>query len=172
MSTLNIRVYPEAPLRDKAARVDKFDPELTKLVEDMLETMVASDGVGLAAPQVGISRQILVLCEPEGEPMCLVNPEIVEMEGKAYAEEGCLSLPGLFANVPRATRIRVQAQDCEGNSVDFEAHDFLARIIQHEYDHLQGKLFPERLDVMTRDALFSEWYEIRDTVRGDAAVSG
>lgn len=171
MAIMNITVYPDAPLLKQAARVEHFGPELVRLAEDMVETMFSSDGVGLAAPQVGISRQLLVLCEPEGEPVCLVNPEILEMDGKAYMEEGCLSLPGLYANVPRATRIRVRAQDVEGNPLDFEAHDFLARIIQHEYDHLQGKLFPERLDLMTRDALFAEWEEMRENPRPDAAVS-
>lgn len=171
MAVMNITVYPDAPLLKRAAPVTQFGPELVQLVEDMVETMFSSDGVGLAAPQVGISRQLLVLCEPDGEPMCLVNPEIVEMEGKAYLEEGCLSLPGVYANVPRATRIRVRAQDPEGNPLDFEAHDFLARIIQHESDHLEGKLFPERLDLMTRDALFAEWEELRKNPQPDATVS-
>lgn len=172
MAILKIRSYPDPPLRQQAEQVVSFGPELTRFAEDMVETMFAGDGVGLAAPQVGVSRQILVLCEPEGDPVCMVNPEILEMEGKAYAEEGCLSLPGLYANVPRATRIRVRAQDCDGNTMEVEAHDFLARIIQHEYDHLQGKLFPERLDVMTRDALFSEWNEMRARGSGKAAATG
>ena len=171
MAIMDIVLYPDAPLKEVAARVVKFGPELAKLAADMVETMDASDGVGLAAPQVGIRKQIMVLCEPEGEPACLVNPEIVEMDGKVYAEEGCLSLPGLYANVPRATRIRVRAQDCDGALLDFEARDFVARVIQHEYDHLQGKVFPDRLDLLTRDALFAEWSEMRKAMESGAAVS-
>ncbi len=171
MTRMNIVLYPDAPLREKAVPVTHFGAQLKKLAADMVETMLESDGVGLAGPQVGIGRQILVLCEPEGEPICLVNPEIVETSGNAYAEEGCLSLPGLYANVPRATRIRVCALDCDGTPCDFEAQDFLARIIQHECDHLQGKVFPERLDIMTRDTLFAEWSVLRGRVLTDAAVS-
>ncbi len=159
---MHIVLYPDAPLREKAAPVEHFGPKLSKLAEEMVDIMMNSDGVGLAAPQVGISRQILVLCEPESDPVCLVNPEIVEQEGNAYGEEGCLSLPGLYASVPRATRIRVRARDCEGRQHDFEARDFLARIIQHEYDHLQGIVFPERLDVLTRNALLEEWSGMRE----------
>ncbi|NLO33409.1 MAG: peptide deformylase [Candidatus Hydrogenedentes bacterium] len=161
MAIMKITEYPDAPLREKASAVDRFDKNLLRLVDDMIETMFFSDGVGLAAPQVGISKQLLVLCEPDGDPLCLVNPEIVEMEGKEYGNEGCLSLPNLLASAPRATRIRVRAQDETGAPVEFEAHDFLARIIQHEYDHLQGKLFPDRLDVMTREALYAEWEEMK-----------
>lgn len=168
MALMNILVYPDAPLTEVALPIVKFGPELKKLAEDMLETMDAGNGVGLAGPQVGLRQQIFVLCEPDGEPMCLINPEIVEMDGKAYGEEGCLSLPELYAPVPRATRIRVRAQDVEGNPLDFEAHDFLARIIQHEYDHLQGKLFPDRLDAMTRESLFDEWAEIRPRILAEA----
>jgi len=166
---MDIVIYPDAPLREVASPVVKFDSELNRLAERMLETMDANGGVGLAGPQVGLRKQIVVLCEPEGEPMCLINPEIVEMDGKDYGEEGCLSLPDLYAQVPRATHIRVRARDVEGAPLDFEARDFLARIIQHEYDHLQGKVFPDRLDALTRDAVFNEWEEIRR--RMDAGVS-
>ncbi len=168
---MNIVLYPDAPLRDKASPVENFGPELTKLAEDMVVFMLDNDGVGLAGPQVGLSQQIVVMCEPESDPVCLVNPKIVETEGNAYAEEGCLSLPGLYAAVPRGTRIRVVAQDCDGKKYDFEAHDFLARIIQHECDHLQGVVFPERLDVLTRDALFTEWSEIRNGNVEDTPLS-
>ena len=168
---MNIVLYPDAPLRKNALRIEHFGPELARLAEEIVEIMMNSDGVGLAAPQVGISRQLLVLCEPESDPVCLINPEIVEMEGNAYGEEGCLSLPGLYASVPRATRIRVLAQDCDGNHHEIEAHDFLARIIQHEYDHLQGIVFPERLDVLTRNALLEEWSAMRNGMRQDSTVT-
>ncbi len=161
MAVMDIVIYPDAPLNEVAAPVVRFDDDLRQLAADMLETMHANAGVGLAAPQVGVSKQLLVLCEPEGEPLCLVNPEIVEMDGKAHEEEGCLSLPELFAPVSRATRIRVRAQDAQGDTVDFEAHGFLARVIQHEYDHLQGKVFIDRLDALTRTSALDEWAEIR-----------
>lgn len=157
MAVMKVLEYPAAPLTEIALPVLKFGFDLECLAEDMIDTMTAFEGVGLAAPQVGVRRRLFVLCEPGGEPMCLVNPEIVEMDGKAYGEEGCLSLPDLYAAVPRATRIRVRAFDLDGTSCDFEAQDYLARIIQHEYDHLQGKVFPDRLDAMTRSALLEEW---------------
>ncbi len=171
MALLDIVLYPDAPLREAALPVVSFTPALKKLADDMLETMYENNGVGLAGPQVGVRKQILVLCEPDGEPMCLINPEIVEMDGRAYAEEGCLSLPEIYASVPRATRIRVRAMDLEGLALDFEARDFLARIIQHEYDHLQGKVFPERLDVMTREAVLADWDALRSQNGLSAAAS-
>ena len=161
MAVMDILVYPAAPLTEVAAPVLKFGRELKQLASDMLETMDANGGVGLAAPQVGIRQRLVVICEPEDEPMALVNPEIVEMDGKAYGEEGCLSLPELYASVPRATHIHVRALDWDGHPLDFEAHDFLARIIQHECDHLEGKVFPQRLDALSRDAVLDEWEAIR-----------
>ncbi len=155
-----------------AAPVLKFGRELKQLALDMLETMDENGGVGLAAPQVGVRQRVVVLCEPEGEPMALVNPEIVEMDGKDYGEEGCLSLPELYASVPRATRIHVRAFDLDGQSLDFEAQDFLARIIQHECDHLEGKVFPQRLDALSRDAALDEWEAIRAKLAISATASG
>lgn len=162
MSVLDIVLYPDAPLTEKAEPVREFGPELAQLAEDMLETMVAYEGVGLAGPQVGLAKRIFVLCEPNGKPMCLVNPEIIEQDGREEGDEGCLSLPHLYAKVPRATRIRVRAQNQYGEPLDFEARDFLARIIQHENDHLDGVIFPDRLDILSREALLREWSEIRE----------
>lgn len=161
MAELKIVYYPDEPLTRKAAPVEEFGPELLRFANDMLETMDANEGVGLAAPQVGVSRRMFVLCEPDGEPMCLVNPEIYEQEGREYGEEGCLSLPQVYAKVPRCTRIRVRAKDPLGNDLDFEACDFLARIIQHEYDHLEGVVFPDRLDVFSREDAMLHWEEQR-----------
>lgn len=171
MAVRDVLIYPEAPLTEVAAPVVKFGPELKQLASDMLETMDAYAGVGLAAPQIGVRRRLVVLCEPEGAPMCLVNPEIVEMDGKVYGEEGCLSLPELYANVGRATRIRVRALGLEGEPLDFDARDFLARIIQHECDHLEGKVFTDRLDALTRDAVLDEWDVIRERQLANVSVS-
>ena len=161
MSILSIVLYPDDPLTQVAKAIETFGPELEKLAADMLETMHVYDGVGLAGPQVGLSQRILVLQEPEGEPMCLVNPQLSEFDGCEKGEEGCLSLPTVYADVPRAIRIRVQAQDPAGKSLDFEARDFLARVIQHETDHLEGIVFPDRADILTRQAKLAEWEDVR-----------
>jgi peptide deformylase len=164
MAKLKIYYYPDKVLTRKAQPVTDFGPELDTLTQDMLETMDNLEGVGLAAPQVGVSKRLLVLCEPEGEPMCLVNPEIEESEGREYGEEGCLSLPRMYARVARATRIKVRAQDVLGVPFEFEARDFLARIIQHECDHLEGIVFPDRLDVFTREEVLEQWETVRQSL--------
>ena len=167
MSVRNIVLYPDDPLTKTAAPVESFDAGLAELVADMFETMETYEGVGLAGPQVGVSKRLLVLRDPEsGKEMCLVNPEIAEAEGREEGEEGCLSLPQLFAMVPRATRIQVRAQDIEGNPLEFEACDFLARIIQHETDHLNGTIFLDRLDILTRQVKIAEWEAIRRNLAG------
>ena len=162
MAVREIVLYPGAVLLAKAQPVDKFGPPVVRLVRDMFETMAAHDGVGLAAPQVGVSKRILVLREPDNErEMCLVNPEIASVDGTETAEEGCLSFPHIYAPVARHARIRVQALDEHGNPQTFEAAGLLARIIQHETDHLDGVVFFDRLDVLTRDAKLREWNEVR-----------
>ncbi len=160
MALLDIVVYPKEPLLKAAAPVKKFGPELAKFVEDMQETMEVFDGVGLAAPQVGVSRRILVYRLPEEEAQCLINPEILDREGSETAEEGCLSLPMLYAPVARARKIRVRALDLLGNPREFEAAELEARVIQHECDHLDGMVILDRLDVLTRRAKLQEWDEI------------
>jgi peptide deformylase len=161
MAILELVLYPDDPLTQKAAPYPEIGPEMPQLANDMLETMYAYSGVGLAGPQVGIAKRIFVLCEADGDPMCLINPEILEMEGCEEGEEGCLSMPQVYAEVPRATRIRVRAFNQFGKQLEFEARDFLARIIQHEYDHLEGILFPDRLDILSREAKLQEWDGVR-----------
>ena len=166
MSVLNVVLYPDDPLTRKAEAFETVGPEVVQLAQDMIETMHAHDGVGLAGPQVGLAKRIFVMQAPEGEPLCLVNPEIVAMEGRQEGEEGCLSMPRVYSDrVPRATRIEVKALDETGAPLHFEAHDFVARIIQHEYDHLEGVLFPDRLDIMSRQTVLQEW----ETVRAELA---
>ncbi|GMV94580.1 MAG: peptide deformylase [Candidatus Hydrogenedentes bacterium] len=162
MSVLNVVLYPDDPLTKTAAPVDSFGPNLAELASNMFETMYAFDGVGLAAPQVGLEMRLFVLHEPEGEKMCLVNPEIVERDGEEFGQEGCLSLPDIYVQVPRAKRIGVRAQDVYGEALEFEANDFLARIIQHESDHLDGVIFLDRVDVLTQNAMLQEWKGIRE----------
>lgn len=162
MSVLDIVLFPDAPLNDRAKPVEHFGPALVKLAQDMIETMKAEEGVGLAAPQIGRSQRIFVMCPPEGVPRCIVNPVLSEMEGREEGEEGCLSMPGVYAtNVPRATHLRVTGSDEFGQPVDFVAEGFEARIVQHEFDHLEGILFPERLDILTREDVYREWMSRR-----------
>jgi len=161
MAVRNIVLYPDAPLLDKAEPINEIGPEIAALAEDMIETMHAYEGVGLAGPQIGLSKRIFVMHEPEKSPRCLINPEILEREGEEFGEEGCLSIPRVYAQVPRATRLNVRALDERGKVVEFEAVGFGARIIQHEYDHLEGICFPDRLDILTRSEKLSEWEEVR-----------
>ena len=169
MAVKRVLYYPDEPLRAKAKPVENFGGKLERLVEDLFDTLRAYEGVGLAAPQVGVSKRVFVLTEPEGEPMCFINPEILEREGRAEAEEGCLSMPRIYAQVPRATRLKVRALDALGEEFEMEALDFLARIIQHESDHLDGILFPERLDLITRQEKLQEWAEVREQLLAEAA---
>lgn len=167
MSILNLTLYPDDPLKLVATPYTEFGPKLPELARDMIETMYAHDGVGLAGPQVGLNKRIFVLHNPDtDEPMCLVNPEILERSGTEEGEEGCLSIPQVYAPVKRATRIRVKAFDPHGGVLEFEAFDFLARILQHEYDHLDGIVFLDRLDILTRQAKLQEWEEARARLLG------
>jgi len=172
MAVLDIVLYPDAPLIEKALPFDSFGPELPQLAEDMIETMFAYDGVGLAGPQVGLNKRIFVWCEPEGEPACIVNPVLSDLRGREEGEEGCLSMPRLYHAVPRATSLQVEGFNQFGKPVAFEAKDFLARIMQHEYDHLEGILFPDRLDILTRETLLQQWKEIREQLNAEAREQG
>jgi peptide deformylase len=153
MAKLTILEFPDPRLRTKAAPVTEFDAALKKLAADMLETMYEAPGIGLAATQVNVHRQILVLdvSEEKNQPMVIVNPKIVASEGSQTYQEGCLSVPGIFADVDRADRIRVEAQDVEGRPLQIEADGLLAVCIQHEMDHLVGKLFVDYLSPLKRE---------------------
>jgi len=169
MAVLDIVLYPDEPLVSKAEPIAEVDDTVTQLAKDMVETMFTYDGVGLAGPQVGVSKRIFVMCEPGGTPQCLINPEILEKDGREEGEEGCLSLPQIYAErVPRATRVRVRGLDELGKPVEFEVHGFVARIIQHENDHLDGIVFPDRLDIITREATLQDWRELRQRMMQEA----
>ena len=161
MAKLDIVLYPDDPLTRKATPFDRIDSSVADLGHDMLETMLTNDGVGLAGPQVGVDKRLFVLCEPEREPMIVVNPEVTQLEGRVNGDEGCLSLPEVYATVPRAGRVRVRGSDEAGRKLDFEAEGFLARIFQHENDHLDGIVFPDRLDILSREDTLAAWYEAR-----------
>jgi peptide deformylase len=154
MAALKVRKYGDPVLRRRAAPVGEVTPEIRRMVEDMIETMFEEVGIGLAAPQVGISLRLMVVGDEKGRgARALVNPVIAEQGGEVTAEEGCLSLPGIFADVTRAEWVRLEAHDLEGNPVSLKARGLTARVFQHEMDHLDGVLFIDRLDPMTRDRI-------------------
>lgn len=165
MTKRQIRLYPDAPLTDKAVPFETIDDGVAILADEMLDSMYELDGIGLAAPQVGVSKRMLVLFEPHlKQELCLVNPVLSEPDGQQENEEGCLSLPRVFAMVKRPNSIRVNACDQHGLELDFVAEGFLACIIQHEYDHLDGTVFIDRLDFLTREEKYQEWMELRKTL--------
>lgn len=147
MAVLNILRYPDARLHKQAAPVTVFDDGLRKLVADMAETMYAAPGIGLAATQVDVHKQVIVVdvSERRDSLVVLVNPEIVEAIGESDIEEGCLSVPGIYELVPRAERVKARAYDQNGKAFTLEAQGLLSVCIQHEMDHLQGKVFLEYL---------------------------
>ncbi|MCI5207939.1 MAG: peptide deformylase [Candidatus Electrothrix sp. ATG2] len=154
MAIRKIITYPAPVLREKAVKIEVFDDALRELAEDMAETMYDAQGVGLAANQIGIAQQIVTVDistkENEQQYIILINPVISEGEGKVCDQEGCLSVVEYSAKVVRFQKIRVTAQDPEGKELDFIAEDRFARIIQHEVDHLHGKLFIDRISSLKR----------------------
>lgn len=162
MAVLKIKTYPEPILKKKAEPLTQFGPGEQKLFDDMIETMYAQDGVGLAAPQIGVSRRILIASPTmtPGEEYVFVNPEIIETKGRETGLEGCLSLPGISGEIPRAKIIHFKAQDRHGKSVEMNAKDFFARIIQHELDHLNGILLIDRVDFDKRQELLAAYQRL------------
>ena len=155
MALLNILRYPDARLHKTASPVTVFDDGLKRLVRDMAETMYAAPGIGLAATQVDIHKQVIVIdaSERRDSLIVLVNPEIVETTGISDIEEGCLSVPGIYELVERAERVKVRAYDQNGNALTLEAQGLLAVCIQHEMDHLQGKVFVEYLSQLKQQRI-------------------
>lgn len=145
MATFPIRVFGDPVLRQRASEIDEVDGALVRLAEDMLETMYAAPGVGLAAPQVGVQRRMFVYDIGDG-PGVVVNPELVEHDGEWSFYEGCLSIPDLAFDVVRPKRVRLVGVDLDGNAIDVDADELLGRCFQHELDHLDGILLLERLD--------------------------
>ncbi len=147
MAILDILHYPDKRLRTVAAPVDQVDESIRRLIDDMFETMYAAPGIGLAATQVDVHKQVIVIdLSPEkNQPLCLINPEILKSDGVEQTEEGCLSVPDIFETVERAERIEVKALDRTGDAFTLEADGLLAVCIQHEIDHLRGNLFVDYL---------------------------
>jgi peptide deformylase len=150
--------YPDPVLSQKGARVTEFTPELAQLVDEMFDSMYAAQGIGLAAPQIGISKQITVIDvsfkERPEEKIALINPEIIERRGKQNEEEGCLSLPEIREKVQRSSWVKVRAQNVKGEFFEVEGEELLARALQHEIDHLHGILFIDHLSRLKRDLVY------------------
>ncbi|BBL59705.1 peptide deformylase [Methylomonas koyamae] len=155
MSILTILEFPDKRLRTVASEVEQVDAGIKKLVDDMIETMYSAKGVGLAATQVNVHKRVIVMdvSENKDNPICLINPQIVARDGVEESEEGCLSVPGFFEKVSRAEHIKVKALDRNGDSFELEARDLLAVCIQHEMDHLEGKLFVDYLSPFKRNRI-------------------
>ncbi len=158
MALREIRKYPDPVLRQKTGRVETLDASLQRLIDDMVETMHAAPGVGLAANQVGIPLQVAVIDlsarEEKGQRrplLVLINPEMLSLEGSIMEEEGCLSIPEYTEKVKRASKVNVRAQDRAGKSFEIEAEGLLAKALQHEIDHLNGLLFIDRLSPLKKD---------------------
>jgi peptide deformylase len=172
MALLEILLAPHPTLKTRAAPVERVDDEVRRLAADMLATMYKAPGIGLAAPQVGVLRRLLVLDIADGEerrPMTLVNPEILwRSEETVTAEEGCLSLPGHFAEVTRPRAVRVRHLDQDGVEREIEADGLLARCVQHEIDHLDGILFVDHLSALRRSMILRKLVKQKRTSRDTA----
>lgn len=155
MAKLSILTFPNPRLRNKAQPVAVVDARVRRLVADMLETMYAAPGIGLAATQVDVPLRVVVIdiSDEHNAPLCLINPEILERQGDEQMEEGCLSVPGFFETVTRAERVRVRALDREGQPFELDTDGLLAVCIQHEIDHLDGKLFVDYISSLKRQRI-------------------
>jgi peptide deformylase len=155
MTRLTILEYPDPRLRTVARPVEAVDDELRTLIADMLETMYAAKGIGLAATQVDVHRRLLVIdaSEERNDPRVFVNPEVIARDAMGLHQEGCLSVPGIYEDVQRAQRIRVRALDRDGRPFELDAEDLLAVCIQHEIDHLDGRLFVDYLSELKRQRI-------------------
>ena len=146
MAILPIRTLPEPILRQKSKRVKSIDGSIRKLADDMIETMHAAPGVGLAAPQVGVPLRVIVIGMPEEEEIVLINPQVVRRSGERLITEGCLSVPGYFGEIQRAQRVTVKGKDLSGKEIRIKAEELLAQALEHEIDHLNGLLYIDHLE--------------------------
>jgi peptide deformylase len=163
MAILDILHFPDDRLRKSARPVEEVNDDIRRLVDDMFETMYAAPGIGLAATQVNVHQQVIVIdiSEEKNQPLVFINPEILHQDGEEETDEGCLSVPGIFEKVKRAARVRVRALDRDGQPFELEADDLLAVCIQHEMDHLKGKLFVDYLSQLKRQRIRSKLKKAR-----------
>ena len=146
MANIPIRKVPDPVLRQKAKRVRSIDGSIHRLIDDMIETMHAAPGVGLAAPQVGVPLRVIVIGIPEEEDIALINPQIVKSSGERVVKEGCLSIPGYVADVKRAVSVTAKGRDPSGKEIRIKAEELLAQALEHEIDHLNGVLYIDHLE--------------------------
>jgi len=156
MAKLDILHYPNSVLRRKSEAIQNLDGALIAVARDMVETMYAGRGIGLAAPQVGISKNLIVIDIGEG-PLSIINPVITLGEGEEIMEEGCLCLPKISVEVPRHAKVQVRGVDLNGKPIGFDAEDLLARVFQHEIDHLHGTLIIDKLSKIKRDLVLKQY---------------
>lgn len=156
MAILEIKEYGEEVLREKSLPVKEITPEILNLIRDMAETMYATSGVGLAAPQVGVPKRIIIIDGQEDGLIVLINPIIVESEGEVIEEEGCLSVPEAYSNVKRSSKVTVKALNENGESIEITKEGLMARALQHELDHLEGILFIDRIGRAKRQLLLNK----------------
>ena len=156
MAILEIKEYGESILREKSLLVKEITTEILNLIRDMAETMYTDSGVGLAAPQVGISKRIIIIDEEKEGLMVLVNPEIIKSEGEIIDEEGCLSSPGIYSDVKRSSKVTVKALNENGDKIEITKEGLIARALQHEIDHLNGVLFIDKIGRMKRQILLNK----------------
>jgi len=155
MAILDILHYPDKRLRTVAKPVEKVDASIKKLVDDMFETMYVAPGIGLAATQVNVHQQVIVIdiSEQKNQPLCLINPQIIAEEGTETCDEGCLSVPDIYETVKRSEKVTVKALDQNGDEFTLQADELLAVCIQHEMDHLKGKLFVDYLSPLKQQRI-------------------
>jgi peptide deformylase len=166
VSVLDIHVLGSPILRESTSPVAQVTDDVRRLLDDMFETMYAANGVGLAAPQVGRRERLCVIDVGQG-PIALVNPEIVAISGAQRGEEGCLSMPEIFGDVERAAHVTVRALDAKGEPFELEGSELLARCIQHEVDHLHGKLFIDYLSMLRRRSVLAKWEKLKKEFPGN-----
>lgn len=166
MAVRPIHLLGSPTLRERAQEIGELNDETKALVEDLFDTMRADKGIGLAANQIGITKRVAVVALGEEAPVVLIDPEIVERSGKIRGEEGCLSIPDIFADVDRAAHIIVETTTLDGTRTRLEANELLSRAIQHEIDHLDGILFLDRLSPLKRRLLLKKWQKMRKSETG------
>lgn len=156
MAILEIKEYGEPILREKALPVEEVTPEILNLIKDMAETMYTASGVGLAASQVGVPKRIILVDGEEDGLIVLINPMIIKSEGEVVEEEGCLSVPDIYTQVKRSSKVTIKALNENGDPIEITKEDLIARALQHEIDHLDGILFIDRIGRMERQILLNE----------------
>ena len=170
MAVLPIRIYPDSVLRRRAQPVEHVDEALLRLIDDMVETMYAAPGIGLAAPQVGVSLRVFVVDVTSGQDpngvIAAINPQISRVEGREQADEGCLSLPGIYGPTPRPAEVLLRCTNRAGEEVEIPAHGLMARAFQHEMDHLEGRFFFNRMGPVARDIVLRKFKRAQREIQG------